>query len=123
MKKLLVLFGVLVFVPSLSYAYINESETSDIDVLCAQGYSVSTLQVVDTARYHNSGKNSKNKRYFRLKDNNKFGRAYTFVKNYLDPIQDDGRFGEHEINYTNTWSGEYTNYSTGREPIQEIDNL
>ncbi len=123
MKKLLVLFGVLVFVPAFSYAYIEESETSDMSTLRDQGFSLSTLEVVDTVKYHNSDKNHRYQRKFNKKDHNFFGKSYQYIKNYVDPIQDDGLFAEHEINYSNTWSGDNARYSSERDSVNYVDNL
>ncbi len=123
MKKLLVLFGVLVFVPAFSYAYIDESETSNMSTLKDQGFSLSTLEIVDTVKYHNSDKNHRYQRQFNKKDHRYFGKGYQYVKNYIDPIQDDGLFGEHQINYSNNWNGDNTRYSSELDSVSQIDNL
>lgn len=124
MKKLLVLLGVAILFPMSSYAYYYENETSDIDVLKAQGYSDSALMMVDLANDINKGQNGTYTRRFQPKTpKNKWGNAYTHLKRYVDPIQDDGKFGEHQINFTNTWLGDKTNYSSVLEEKSAVENL
>ena len=123
MKKLLVLLGVMVFASCSSYAHIDESETSDIDTLRTQGYSESMLEVIDTVKSHNKGKNSKTQRYFRRKDHRSLGKGYDYLKLYIDPIQDDGFFGEHQINFSNNWNGDNTKYSSQYVRNNQADNL
>ncbi len=124
MKKLLVLLGVMAFLPAASFAYYNENETSDVDVLRAQGYSDSALMMVDLANDINKGQNSTYTRRFQPKTpKNKWGNAYTYLKRYVDPFQDDGKFGEHQINFTNTWMDDTTHYSSGLEEKSVVENL
>lgn len=121
MKKLLVLFGAIAVIPA--YAYINESEISSPEILGRQGFSRSTLEVVDTVKYRSQGSGKRKQRYFTRREGRGLGKAYTYIKNYIDPIQDDGIFGEHSINYTNTWNGDDTRYSSGKESSANFDNL
>ncbi len=124
MKKLLVLLGVMAFIPAVSFAYYNENETSDIDVLRAQGYSDSALMMVDLANDINKGQNGTYTRRFQPKTpKGKLGNAYTHLKRYVDPFQDDGKFGEHEINFTNTWMDGTTHYSSALEEKSSVENL
>ena len=124
MKKLLVLFGVLAFLPVCSYAYMNETETSDIENLRGQGFSDSLLEVVDLTKSHNVGSGKKFTRYYKHKEHHYLGKGYTYLKQYVDPIQDTGYFGEGQINFTNTWNGDATKYSSERVPnVNKADNL
>lgn len=123
MKKLLVLLGIITITPCISYAFINESETSNIDVLRHQGYSESTLEVVDTAKYYNGGISKKNQRYFKTKEHRHLGKGYKYLKQYVDPAQDDGIFGEHQINFSNNWNGDVTKYTSEKVQSNQVDNL
>ena len=121
MKKLSVLLGIIILSSGISYAAINEDRTSDIDLLRNQGFSESTLQVVDTAKFHDS--NGRSNRYFK-KSKNKFGRGYSAIKTYIDPVQDDGLFGEHQIHFSNSWDFGRNNYAVRRNNTsKEVDNL
>ena len=123
MKKVLVLFGAVALLPMASMAYINESESSSIKSLSAQGYSTSTLEVVDWANARNQGEHSKYVRFFRPKNNGKIGRAYQRLKVYIDPVQDDGQFADHQLEYSNTWTGREVKYSSDLEPTGSIERL
>ena len=124
MKKLLVLFGVMAFVPMMAFAYYLEDETSTVDVLRAQGYSDSALMMVDLVNDTNKGSNSTYVRHFQPKTpESKLGNAYSYLKRYVDPFQDDGKFGEHQINFTNTWMDDTTHYSTPLEEKSSVENL
>lgn len=116
MKKILTLLGVMVLSAGASFAAIEENKTSDIEILRSQGYSESALRIVDTVKANNQGPTGKYKRYFiRKKDT-----PYTVIKNYVDPIQDDGDFGVRQINYTNTWKGNETYYSTKVKRVEDL---
>lgn len=122
MKKLLVLLGAVILSSGISFAAIGENETTDIDYLRSLGYSESALQIVDTAKYHGShGK----PRYYQRNVNNgkKLGKAYTVVKYWFDPAQDDGLFGEHQINFSNSWTWEKNKYSSRYKPAKGVENL
>lgn len=123
MKKISILFGVL-FISSLScFAYLDESMTSDIDALRAQGYSESMLQVIDLVNDINKGINSNYERRFKpVRCSGKMG-AYSKMKIYFDPTQDDGRFGEHQVIFSNTWMGEPTWYSSQLKEHEVVENL
>ena len=125
MKKLLILFGIITFLPSLSYAYFEEGKTSDIDVLKKQGYSESTLKLVDWTNYTNKGQESKYVRHYQPKKREGWGKGYNLLKTYVDPIQDDARFGEHQINFSNLWYGdrETPAYSENTEEKSNVENL
>ena len=124
MKKLLVLFGVMALLPMASFAYYYENETADIDVLKAQGYSDSALMIVDLTNDINKGQNGTyTRRYQQKSPKGKLGNAYTYLKRYVDPFQDDGKFGEHQINFTNTWTGENAHYSSALEEKSTVENL
>ena len=123
MKKLSVLLGIILLSMGASFAYMNDGETSDIDLLRTQGYSEAILQVVDTAKYHDS--NSRSKRYYKggADQGKKLGKGYSVLKIYVDPLQDDGRFGEHQINFSNSWDWGRNRYSERYKKVNEIENL
>ncbi len=123
MKKISILFGVL-FISSLScFAYLDESTTSEIDTLRAQGYSESMLQIADFVNEKNKGINGNYERRFKpVRYSGKMG-AYSKMKIYFDPTQDDGKFGEHQINFTNTWMGEPNWYSSQLKEHEVVENL
>ena len=102
MKKILVLSLSFLFAQGIANAYIDGNRTSDIDVLRSMGYSESALRVVDTTRAMHSGIIGNYQRYYSPKKKG----AYTILKEYVDPIQEDAQFGEHEINFTNSWLGD-----------------
>ena len=114
MKKILAFLGVIVVSTGVSFAVIHEDKTSDIDVLRQQGFSESALQVVDIAKFHNQA--GKYKKQFSKKSQG----VYSTLKVYVDPIQDDGDFGEHQVNFSNTWKGNETNYSSSKEVIENL---
>ncbi len=122
MKKILVLLGILALSPIASLASLNENETSSMEVLGAQGFSRSTLEAVDWANYRNGKSNHKYVRYFQPKQH-KFGRLYQRMKVYTDPIQDDGTFGDRQIEFSNTWMGDKTFYSSDKNANKQIENL
>ncbi len=124
MKKLLILLGILTFVGASSYAYYYEDETLDIKALEAQGYSDSLIKVTDKIHDFNTGINGKYKRVYKKHPKNFLGKSYTYLKDYVDPAQDDGMFGEHQINFSNSWNPERIRYATPeKQPKGEVENL
>ncbi|MBR1617235.1 hypothetical protein IJ670_03705 [bacterium] len=129
MKKLLLLCGIIALSCTASLAYYNEGELTDIDTLRRDGYSESMLQSVDFAKYHQSGHGTTYVRHFKHKDEikkSKIGRAYSALKQYFDPAQDDGYFGNRQIEFSNTWRGDAVHYSSELVPVeqqQEVENL
>ncbi len=115
MKKVLVLLGCIALTCGPSLALTTEQQ-SDLGLLKRSGYSDSALQVVDLVKYRNGAK-----RNYKLKKG-RIG-AYSRLKIYLDPIQDDGQFGEHEINFTNCWNDDLNRYSTLYEQDKYVENL
>ena len=121
MRKILAFVGVMALSVTASYAFYTERNVSSVDMLRRQGYSESTLKVVDTVKYSARGTNGKyEKRFVPVAQNSKAGRSYTRLKNYVDPIQDDGDFGQHQVNFTNTWKGNETKYSSSKEPVENL---
>lgn len=116
MKKILTLLGIMVLSAGISMAAMEEDETSNIEVLRAQGYSESALRIMDNVKANNQGLNGNYKRHFTDKKKG----AYTTLKLYVDPIQDDGDFGNHQVNFTNTWQGDETKYSLIEEEIEDL---
>jgi len=115
MKKILALFGVTILLGSASFAAIEENSTANIEILRSQGFSESALQVIDTVKFHNQEPGKYKKHFARKKEG-----PYSTLKLYVDPIQDDGEFGEHQVNFTNTWKGNETNYSTSKESVENL---
>jgi len=121
MKKLLILPALALFLTNMSFAAIDDNDTSNIDRLRNQGYSEHTLRVLDNVKYMNQHGNYET--YYVDKDQNPFGRAYTKLKLYVDLAQDDNKFGMHQINYTNTFFGDETDYATRKVRRSEIEDL
>lgn len=120
MKKLFVLFGIMTFISSASFAYYFENETLNPEVLDAQGYSDSTIVIADKVHALNAGLNGNYQRRYKLQHKNKLGKAYYYLKNYIDPLQDDGLFCEHQINFSNTWADGTTFYTTPERPVKGV---
>jgi len=120
MKKVIIALSLLTLTCGVSSAYYYSTETSSVDVLEAQGYSENTLITVDKANKYNGGLYSSYQKQFRKKSpDNKFSNAYTKLKNYVDPIQDDGDFYDHEVNFTNTWNSDKVEYAYPYERINK----
>ncbi len=121
MKKLFVLFGIFAFLGGASFAYYYENETLYPETMKAQGYSNTMILVTDKTHAFNEGIHSNYQRKFqRPKRQNFLGRSYYYLKNYVDPLQDDGLFGEHQINFSNTWTDETTKYATPEKSTTKI---
>jgi hypothetical protein len=123
MKKITALFAVALLSISVSNAAMTDTQTTDIDILRSQGYSETALRAIDTVKANNQGPTGKYQRYFVPKKFNIFGRAYTNIKTYVDTAQDDGRFGQHQINFTNTFMDETAEYSYPSVESDNIENL
>lgn len=125
MKKLFVLFGIFTFLGSASFAYYYENETLNPETLRAQGFSDSAIKITDKVHSFNEGVHSDYQRRYKREDSkNKIGKGYLYLKNYVDPAQDDGLFAEHEINFSNTWADGLTNYTTPEKPTNGVvENL
>ena len=119
MKKLMTVLGILSLSATMTFAALDELETSEITTLRSQGYSESTLRAVDTVKFKNQGPAGRYKRHFSTVPASK----YQYLKIYVDPIQDDDQFGEHQINFTNTWNGDETHYTTRKYENEPVDNL
>lgn len=120
-KAVIALSGAFLLSIGTTCAYMMENETSSIDELQKQGYSDNALRLVDDQNERNSGKNVKYVRHYKnTKSKNVFGRAYTRLKVYFDPCQNDDKFGKHQINYSNSWMNDQE-YRT-KHP-REIENL
>ncbi len=120
MKKIFILSSILLFSTGLSFAWISENDTNALDTLERQGYSESTLKIMDLVNYTNQGKNGDyQKVYSKKTSDSKIGRGYEKLKYYFDPIQDDQEFGQHEINFTNNWMGDKNMYTSKDGVIEE----
>ncbi len=111
MKKITALLGFIALLSTVSFAEITTKQTADFDYLKTQGFSESTLHVVDTARAHTEGVDGYQKKY---RDDGRV-RPYKAIKLYFDPAQEDDKFGEHQIEFSNTWVGDNTFYTTTKE--------
>lgn len=128
MKKTLVLFGIIGLLPMSAMAYIYENQSSSMNFVGLQGFSQSTMQAVDWVKYRNQGVNGTYVRYFQPKKGSNwfarsFGRAYQNAKEYIDPIQDSGMFGDGHIEFSNTWMGNDTFYSSDYKINKQSENL
>lgn len=124
MKKLLISLGLMMLTASCSFAYYYAESSSSVDVLKAQGYSESTLIIADKMNKYNSGLYGKYKPvYYKKSADNKYMNAYEKLKNYVDPIQDDGNFFEHQINFTNSWMGDNAPYVHKAKRTNTVENL
>ena len=124
MKKFAITLCLALCLTGTSFAYYEEGTMQKIDVLRAQGFSESTIQSVDTATRMNRGKNGKTTAAFTKKTGkNALGRSYTAIKNYFDPLQDDGNFGEHQIQFTNTWNDDVPEYANKFNDSYSVENL
>lgn len=125
MKKIIAVLGFMALSVGTTFAYLEESKTSDINVLKRQGYSESTLQVVDWTNATNKGEGSTYVRQYAPKERKGLGKAYYRVKTYFDPIQDDSQFAEHQINFSNVWrfdqnAPEYSNTKVKKNGIENL---
>ena len=121
MRKVFVLLSIAALSMGASFAAINDNATSDIDLLRNQGYSEGILNVIDTAKSHDG--NGNNPRYYTTRGKNALGRGYTSLKTYIDPVQDDGLFGEHQINFSNSWTWGRNRYSSRYRKANNVENL
>ena len=123
MKKNILVLLAVAMMPLGAYATIMENTTSDVDTLRLQGFSESALKMMDDVRYRNQGADGKYQKQFVKKDSNRLGRAYTKLRTYVDPIQEDDTFGEHQVNFSNTWNGDEPEYSNRRFDSSLKENL
>ena len=123
MKKIIALFGFVALSTAVSFAYIYDDSTANVDVLKVQGYSNSALELVDKARNLQQGQGGTYEKKFAQKGRTKKGNVYHQVKTYLDPMQDDGKFGEHKIEFSNTWQGDEVFYASPLKEKEVVENL
>ena len=120
MKKLFFLFSITMVTTGVVFASVDSNDLTSLKVLEQQGYSIPALQMVDTAKSKNSYDNDV--KYVRVYKKKKS--VYQALKNYFDPIQDDGEFGEHKIEFSNTWNGDTPDrYVTPLKPKKNIESL
>lgn len=88
-----------------AFAYIQAEDSATVQSIKAQGFSTGMTHVTDTVRYNHS--NGSVDPYYDLDPlsnaTDEKSKWYTVVKRWLDPAQDDGLFGRHEITFTNNW--------------------
>ena len=123
MKKLLLALGIVALATSCSFAEIDVDETTSTDNLRLQGYSESMARIVDTVKSKNASKGESYVKNFSQPQRTKFGNIYHNIKMYFDPSQDDGKFGEHEIDFSNSWQGDNVHYSSPLVEKTNIENL
>ncbi len=122
MKKILLSLSMIALVSTSAFAYINEGTSGAVKTLEKQGFSKSTLEVIDWVNYRQEGAEEKYVRRF-VPKRNYLGRLYQYIKVYTDPIQDDGRFGDHHVEFSNTWFGNDVFYSSDLRKNKKIENL
>lgn len=88
-----------------AFASFQSEDVSTVPHLKGEGFSTEMTKVTDLVRYNHSNKTIEP---YYDKDvyagsTDRREKWYTTVKRWLDPAQDDGLFGRHEINYTNDW--------------------
>ncbi len=110
MKKLATLLTMLMLTSSAMAVYI-EGKTTDPELLRKTGNSESAIRLIEDVKVRNSGYDgepyesfyqdtsyngdfSSNKKEFILS-------WYRKVRDQIDPAQDDGYFGKHQVNYNN----------------------
>lgn len=96
MRKLSIIFLVLTIliftVTGFASAEITVKDYMSLNFLDKQGYSTDTLKIVETNKAKTFGELPSGPVY-----KNKFHKAYRLMMNYIDPAQDDGYFGNHQI--------------------------
>ncbi len=107
MKKFaitLCILGGLSIAPG-AFAAIQSEDISTVPHLKSEGYSTGMTHITDTVKYHHS--NGTAEPYYNQDPlagaTDEKGKWYTVVKRWLDPAQDDGMFGNHDITFTNDW--------------------
>lgn len=123
MKKIFALFGFVALSASVSMAFVYDDQSAQVDVLKKQGYSQSTLEIVDKSLYMQRGQSGNYEKKFVQKGRTKKGNVYHQIKTYVDPMQDDGKFGEHKIEFSNTWQGDETYYTSPLREKNQIEDL
>jgi len=94
-----ILFGILT-ICSVSKAEITVKDYMSIDFLDKQGYSPATLQIVEINKAKTFGETFPKPVY-----KNKCEEYYKKFMIYIDPAQDDGEFGLHEIKMVPSTTG------------------
>jgi len=96
MQKFSIMFlvsAIIVFTATgFAQAEITVKDYMSINFLDKQGYSDDTLKIVETNKAKTFGELPPEPIY-----KNKFHKAYKLMMNYIDPAQDDGYFGNHQI--------------------------
>ena len=110
MKKIIALLSILLIAPS-AMAIIYSEDSSNPAFLQNKGYSQTLIRAIDTKKSHMTGSENTYQKYYSEKS--AFEKPsnpaeyvsswYRKAKIYLDPIQDDGHFTEHENSFTNDW--------------------
>ncbi len=111
MKKLAILLTMLMLTSSAMAVYIEETSTNP-ELLRKTGHSEATIRVLEDVKVRNSGYgNEPYQSYYRdvSYENGYVSKKafiadwYSKIKNSIDPAQDDGYFGKHEINFDNRY--------------------
>lgn len=105
MKKTVAILSILAL-SQCAFAYIKEGTTSDVDKLQNKGFSQTTLKIIDGERARQARDGEHYVRYYEH-DYYKKSSLYQKIKVYLDPIQDDGLFGERENSFSNRFFVEH----------------
>jgi len=100
MKKTVAILSILALSQVAAFAYIKEGTTSDVSKLQNKGFSQTTLKMMDAERARQAREDTRYVRYYEHEFYSKNG-PYQKMKLFVDPLQDDGLFGEHENSFTN----------------------
>lgn len=111
MKKLVILLIMLMLTSSAMAVYI-EGTSTDPELLRKTGHSEATVKAVEDVKVRNSGygQDPYQSYYHGISFENGYPSKKAFIadwyakiRNSIDPAQDDGYFGKHEINYSNRY--------------------
>lgn len=96
MQKFSIIFLVLTIIvftaTGFASAEITVRDYMSINFLDKQGYSDDTLKIVETNKAKTFGELPPQSVY-----KNKLHKGYKLMMNYIDPSEDDGQFGNHQI--------------------------
>ncbi len=111
MKKLAILLTMLMFTP-IAMAVFVEGTGTNPDILRKTGHSEATIRLLEDVKVRNSGYGgTPYESYFTdVSYENGYPSKKAFmldwykkIRNSIDPGQDDGYFGKHEIHYDNRY--------------------
>lgn len=106
MKKIFMLMLSMLIISPSAFSAIIEGTTSDVKTLKNTTYSETMIKTIDLIKTHNTYGTDDYRPYYTYNtdpDNpsKHFFHWYKKVRNWMDPMQDDGYFGMREINFNN----------------------